>query len=120
MSAIKDVKVWRAPKHARPESRVYVHTADGREGCKYLTGNPWHKQFSIDGNLTEQEWAEAKALAVWMDEGKNCWHTVYQNETGKQHLDEEELDAQAQAAAKDSKPVHAASDYMKIEMTGTI
>lgn len=67
--AIKDVKVW----NGNSETRVYVHTEDGREGCKYLTGNKWHKRFEIDGNLTDEDWKEAKALALW----DNRWHTMY-------------------------------------------
>lgn len=116
MSEIKDVRVWKAPSYAKPETRIYVHTVDGREGCKYMTGNPWHAPKSIDGNLTEGEWTEAKRIAVW----DKCWHTVYQNDSRKQHLDEEELDAQAQAQARVAKPSTIAIDYMKIETTGTI
>lgn len=72
--AIKSVKVW---KSSKKEARIYVHTTDSREGCKYLSGNPWHAKGSIDGNLTDEEWAEAKKLAVWEnDSGNRVWHTV--------------------------------------------
>jgi hypothetical protein len=74
MAEIKDVKVWKNSN--KTETRIYVHTIDGREGCKYITGNPWHAAKSIDGNLTDEEWTAAKALAVW----DKCWHPVYQND----------------------------------------
>lgn len=117
MSAIKDVKVWRTPQYvARKEVRVYVHTEDGREGCKYLTGNPWHKQFSIDGNLTEQEWQAAKDLAVW----DKCWHTVYPTSTNNNHLDEEEQEAADIAKFNARKAQSFDRCEMVVEETGRV
>lgn len=76
---IKDIRIWRNP--TKTETRIYVHTTDGREGCKYITGNPWHAKGSIDGNLTAEDWAEAKSIAVWENSsGKRVWHTVYESE----------------------------------------
>ena len=76
---IKQVKVWSNP--TRTEYRIYVHTTDGRQGCKYLTGNAWNVKNSIDGKLTTEEWAEAKTIAVWENSnGKRTWHTVYEHE----------------------------------------
>ncbi len=55
------------------EVRVYVHAhrgefdAAGRpyvvEGCLYVTGNSWNVKGSRDGDLTDEEWVEAKRLA---------------------------------------------------------
>lgn len=70
MAEIKDVRVWKNP--AKTECRIYVHTVDGREGCKYITGNPWHPRGSIDGDLTSEEWKAARKVAVW----DGAWHTV--------------------------------------------
>jgi len=71
---IKDIKVWKNP--TKIESRIYVHTDDGREGCLYLTGNGWHKRGEVEGNLTEAEWQEARDRSV--RDGK--WHTVYNDQ----------------------------------------
>ncbi len=71
---IKDVKVWK--NEEKTEVRIYIHTTDGREGCKYLTGNRWHKKGSLEGDLTAEEYAEAKRIAVW----DRTWHTVYENQ----------------------------------------
>jgi hypothetical protein len=60
--AIKDVRVWR--NKTKTECRVYVHTTDGREGCKYLTGNHFQARGTMDGKLTAEDWQEAKALAL--------------------------------------------------------
>lgn len=70
---IKSVKVWRNP--TKTECRIYVHTFDGREGCKYMTTTHWHKRGEIDGNLTAEEWQEAKELSI--QDGK--WNTIYLN-----------------------------------------
>lgn len=67
----KDVKVW--SDTMKREWRIYVHTLDGREGCHYITGNRYHPAKSYDGQLTEVEWQQARALAV--QDGK--WHTMY-------------------------------------------
>ena len=72
--AIKSIKVWSNP--TKTDWRVYVKTDDGREGCKYLTGNGWHQKGEIEGDLTSEDWAEAKSIAVW----DKKWHTVYENE----------------------------------------
>ncbi len=71
MAEIKDVRVWSNP--TKSDWRVYVHMDDGREGCRYITGNHWHAAKSIDGNLTAEEWKAARTLAY---DGKT-WHTVY-------------------------------------------
>jgi len=73
MTTITDVKIWKNP--AKTETRVYVHAGDGREGCKYLTGNHFHPRGEVEGELTPQEWTEARRIAVW----DGHWHTVYQN-----------------------------------------
>jgi hypothetical protein len=87
------VKIWKNP--AKTETRVYVHAGDGREGCKYLTGNHFHPRGEVEGELTPQEWTEARRIAVW----DGHWHTVYQNQVAGRRavLDEEDLDRQAQA-----------------------
>jgi len=61
MAKIADVKVWRSEKG---ECRIYVHTVDGREGCRYMTGNNFHQPKTNDGQLTNEEWAEARKLAL--------------------------------------------------------
>jgi len=71
---IKDIKVWKNP--TKTESRIYVHTDDGREGCLYLTGNGWHKRGEVEGQLTGAEWQEARELSI--RDGK--WHTVYNDQ----------------------------------------
>lgn len=71
---IAQVKVWRSED--RKDVRIYVRALDGRQGCLYNTGNRWHPAKSIEGNLTEADWAEARRLAVY--DGK--WHTVYESE----------------------------------------
>ena len=68
--AIKSVRIWRNAE--RTETRIYIHTTDNREGCKYLSGNPWHPKGELEGQLTKAEYAEARALAIW--DGK--WHSV--------------------------------------------
>jgi len=83
MTTIKDVRVWHGRKNRKSnkgEARIYVHTVDNREGCLYLTGNPWNAKGSITGDLTEAEWQEARAISIW--DGK--WHTVYENEIHRQ------------------------------------
>ena len=74
MAALKDIKIWKNP--AKTETRIYVHSTDGREGTIYSTGNNWHAANSVDGNLTEDEWQKAREIAFY--DGK--WHTVYENE----------------------------------------
>lgn len=67
MAAIKDVRVWSRGS----EVRIYVHTEDGREGVKYLADTRWHKRGEIEGDLTADEWKEAKAVAT----RDNKWFT---------------------------------------------
>ena len=55
------------------EVRVYVDAVNGHRGCKYITGNRWEPKGTIDGNLTAEEWAEAKAISYYA--GK--WETHY-------------------------------------------
>ena len=70
---IKDIKVWK--NATKTETRLYVHTADGREGVYYFKSTRWNEK-GWAGALTSEEIARAKALAIW--DGK--WHTVYENE----------------------------------------
>lgn len=58
---IRDVRVWWNVEGT--ERRVYVHMWDGRDGCKYLTGNRWAARNSKDGTLTDAEWQAAWVLA---------------------------------------------------------
>ena len=67
MATIKDVRVWARNN----EVRIYVHTEDGREGVKYLSDTRWHKRGEIGGDLTADEWKEAKAIAT----RDNKWFT---------------------------------------------
>jgi hypothetical protein len=78
--AIKDVKVWKgmATNKGR-EARIYVHTDDGREGVLHSTGSRKHRKGEIEGELTEAEWQEARALSI--RDGK--WNTVYANEISR-------------------------------------
>lgn len=76
---IKDIKVWKQGAGRPAETRVYVHTTDGREGCFYATGNPWHAKGSRDGNLTKDEWKEAARVANEFG-GNGKWITVYENQ----------------------------------------
>ena len=71
-TVIANVRVWKD----KAEARIYVRTTDKREGCLYLTGNRWHPRGSLDGNLTEDDWKEARRIAVY--DGK--WHTVYESD----------------------------------------
>lgn len=71
MAEIKDVRVWSNP--TKTDWRIYVHTDDGREGCRYITGNHWHAAKSVEGNLTDEEWKAARAQAYY----DKTWHTVY-------------------------------------------
>lgn len=66
------IKVWTNPRDGK-ECRIYVRTTDGREGCRYLTGNSYHAPKTNDGQLTAEEWKEARRLAY---DGKS-WNTLY-------------------------------------------
>lgn len=68
---VKDVRVWKSTDGT--DRRVYVHAADGREGCLYLTGNWKHKRATTDGAITPEEWIEARELALW----DGMWHTMH-------------------------------------------
>lgn len=74
--AIKSVKVWNNQRYEIKDCRVYVHTEDGREGCKYLTGNKWHQAGEIEGDLTTEDWNEVRALGL----RDNKWHSWYPRE----------------------------------------
>lgn len=67
----KDIKVWNDA--TGKECRIYVHTLDGREGCRYITGNRYHAPKTTEGQLTDEEWQEARGLAYH----DNAWHTMY-------------------------------------------
>lgn len=69
--SLKDIKVWHDAN--RKECRIYVHTLDGREGCRYITGNRYHAPKSVDGQLTDEEWKEARRLAY----DGTSWQTMY-------------------------------------------
>jgi hypothetical protein len=69
---IANIKVW----SSKGEYRIYVRMLDGREGCYYLTGNRYNQPRSYDGNLTKEEWAEVRKLAVV--DGK--WTNRYESE----------------------------------------
>ena len=69
MATIEDVKVW-FNEH-KTECRIYVHTADGREGVRYMTDTHWHKRGDVEGDLTAEEWKEARRLSVQDDKR---WH----------------------------------------------
>ena len=58
---IRDVRVWWNVEET--ERRIYVHVWDGREGCKYMTGNRWAAKGSTDVKLTAEEWQAAWTLA---------------------------------------------------------
>jgi hypothetical protein len=79
MATVMKVKVWQAQRwetingKATRECRVYVAMDDGREGCKYLTGNAYQKAGTITGDLTKEEWNAARAVGVL--EGK--WRSYY-------------------------------------------
>lgn len=72
MAEIIRIKVWN--NQSRTEYRIYVEASDGREGCRYLTGNSWHKKGSQEGDLTAAEWAEANRIGK---DAQNVWHTWY-------------------------------------------
>ena len=71
---IAQVKVWFSTD--KKECRIYVRHIDGREGCKFLTGNLWNAKGSYTGALTAEEWQDAKSIAVV--DGK--WTTRYESE----------------------------------------
>lgn len=56
---ITRIKVW----VEKGETRIYVNTSEGHDGCRYVTGNKWHTKGSTDGTVTAEEWKEARALA---------------------------------------------------------
>jgi hypothetical protein len=112
---IKSVKVWMDPH--RTEARIYVHTIDGREGCWYKTGNRWHEKGEKDGNLTAEDWAKARQIAVW--DGQ--WHTVYQNEMNARYAQlPDDDDVLADLAAVQPRSETGGQNYgeMAVEQTG--
>jgi hypothetical protein len=72
---ITRVKVWTGRES---ETRIYVTADDGRQGCKYLTGNHFQARGTIDGQLTEAEWNEAKSLAL-VDSSKTPGKKIWSN-----------------------------------------
>lgn len=113
---IKQIKVWynrTIRDKAKREYRVYVSTRDGREGCLYLTGSRWNAKGSRDGNLTAEEWAEARRISFAFSRSGNSWCTVWENEMpgvaqASPSLDEEDrdrLDAARRPVPTD-RPVH--------------
>jgi len=79
ITKINKIKIWMSKD--KKEARIYVETVDGRSGCYYKTGNHWHPKGSHDGDITSEEWEQAKALAVW----DKRWHTIWPNEMS-QHI----------------------------------
>lgn len=76
MAELKSIKRW-VDRKTR-EVRVYVSTVDGREGCKYITGNRFQAKGTVTGKLTKEDWKAAEAVAYWQDtDGKKRWHTWY-------------------------------------------
>lgn len=123
---IKQVKVWskyrkgtkRNGKLVNRDVRIYVHTDDGREGCKYLTGNAWNAKGSITGKLTEEEWTEARKIAVW----DGCWHTVYENQVADRYrrFDDEDVRNDIEELRQPRQPQTIDQGYMKMEDSGTV
>ncbi len=74
---VKAVKVWRNP--TKTETRIYVQMSDGREGCRYITGNPWHPRGEIEGDLTAGEWKAARRAAFWDGAWHNFPHPIRYN-----------------------------------------
>ncbi len=72
-TTVANVKRWSSDNK---EIRIYVRMVNGAEGCKYITGNRYHAPKSVDGNMTEDAWKEAKKVGVWDQK----WHTVYESE----------------------------------------
>lgn len=116
---IKQIKVWydrSIRDKSKREYRVYATAADGREGCLYLSGNRWHAKGTRDGDLTEEEWAEARRISFAFSRSGKNWSTVWENEmpgtpvseAAPVILDEEDrdqLDAARRPVPTD-RPVH--------------
>lgn len=68
----ESIKVWINPRDGK-EIRIYVKALDGREGCRYLTGNQYHAPKSNDGALTKEEWKAAWKLSY----RNGSWNTMY-------------------------------------------
>jgi hypothetical protein len=89
IAIVKSIRVWRSEKK---EVRIYVKMDDGREGCRYLTGNPWYAPKSVDGNLTAEEWKEARAIGY--SESNHCWNNfTYANHKFSNDQDESQVAA---------------------------
>ena len=71
---IHDIKVWKQAPGRPAETRVYVHTTDGREGCLYATGNAWHPKGSKEGDLSPEDWKEAVRISKQYN--STGWTTV--------------------------------------------
>lgn len=74
---LKDVRVWK--NATKTETRIYVHTQDGREGVLYKTGSKYNPAGTIGGELTEDEWLQARAVSI----RDGFWNTVYENQMPK-------------------------------------
>lgn len=78
---ISSIKVWKSPD--KKETRIYVNMRGGkRSGCLYITGNRWQAAGTVGGNLTDEEWRQARLLALYSNhEGETpVWHTIYESE----------------------------------------
>lgn len=93
---ISSIKVWKSTKYR--EARIYVRMSDGREGCRYITGNPWHAAKSTDGNLTNEEWKRARGIGYY----DNAWHDFerlggYSDDDNEDQLETKRGDGQQHA-----------------------
>ena len=74
MATVKNIKVW--TKKTTSERRVYVTMSDGRQGCKYITGNKWNEKNSKTGDVTQEEWKAAWTLSELNGRWTNVWDGV--------------------------------------------
>lgn len=109
MANIKDIRVWTK----EDETRVYVHTDDGREGCLYHTGNRWHKPGEREGRLSESEWAAARALANKKHSKGKGWATIYGDDMWR--FDDEKRAAHMAAVAVEIEKERAANANKRVE-----
>lgn len=74
--AVNRVKVWQDTKSG--EVRIYVNTESGGDGCLYVTGNRFQAKGTVTGNLSQSDWAEARAKAIVTNgQGKRVWRSWY-------------------------------------------
>ena len=77
MVKVEKVKFWTKNWNGKggygKEIRVYIDMSDGRRGGLFVTGNPYQEPGDIDGRITEEDIAEAKALCG------GSWKTMYQD-----------------------------------------